>query len=262
MKEITLEEKKQIQLQMLIEIDEFCRKHNIRYSLAYGTLIGAIRHKGFIPWDDDVDIMMPLPDMLRFKEIFRSASMRYLDVDTDANYQYSFSRIANTQTFNKDGIVSTGYGVCIDLYPVLGLPHDIESVELFFKEAKPKRERHSCLIRMKSILMRYFPIKNIPGFNREMKRYRDFLFQFPYEKTRFFFTHGGELEMRNVHDFDLFEKITDVSFEGHVFMSIFRYDDFLRRFYGDYMQLPPEDQRIPYHGGHYYWKKEKNDTAI
>ena len=70
MKEITLEERKQIQLRMLIEIDAFCRKHNIRYSLAYGTLIGAIRHKGFIPWDDDVDIMMPLPDMLRFKELW------------------------------------------------------------------------------------------------------------------------------------------------------------------------------------------------
>lgn len=75
MKEITLEERKQIQLRMLIEIDAFCRKHNIRYSLAYGTLIGAIRHKGFIPWDDDVDIMMPLPDMLRFKELFKSETM-------------------------------------------------------------------------------------------------------------------------------------------------------------------------------------------
>lgn len=68
---------------------------------------------------------------------------------------------------------------------------------------------------------------------------------------------GGGLEMRNVHEFDLFEECTEVLFEGHKFMSIARYDDYLRHFYGDYMQLPPEDKRVPYHGGHYYWKKEK-----
>ena len=66
-KQISLEEKKSIQLEMLKEIDAFCRNNNIKYSLAFGTLIGAVRHKGFIPWDDDVDIMMPLPDMLRFR---------------------------------------------------------------------------------------------------------------------------------------------------------------------------------------------------
>lgn len=93
MKEIIFEERKQIQLQMLIEVDEFCRKHKIRYSLAYGTLIGAIRHKGFIPWDDDVDIMMPLPDMLKFRDLFKSETMRYCDVDTDPKYQYAFQEL-------------------------------------------------------------------------------------------------------------------------------------------------------------------------
>ena len=68
---ITLDERKQIQLEMLIEIDKFCREHNIKYMLAYGTLIGAVRHKGYIPWDDDVDISMPLEDILRFKNEFK-----------------------------------------------------------------------------------------------------------------------------------------------------------------------------------------------
>ena len=257
MKEITLEERKQVQLNMLIEIDAFCRKHNIRYSLAYGTLIGAIRHKGFIPWDDDVDIMMPLPDMLKFKEFFRSETMCYCDVDTDKKYKYAFSRIANTKTYNKDGLISTSYGICIDLYPVLGLPLSIEGIEQFFKDASIELKRRLRIIRLTSIMLRYLPIKYFKGFNKAMKRYRNVLFQYPYEGTKYFFTNGGELEMRNVHEFDLFEQLIEVPFEGHKFLSIARYDEYLRRFYGDYMQLPPEDQRVPYHGGHYYWKEDK-----
>ena len=65
---LSLEEKRKIQLSMLDEVDAFCRKNSIRYSLACGTLLGAIRHKGFIPWDDDMDIVMPEPDFLRFYE--------------------------------------------------------------------------------------------------------------------------------------------------------------------------------------------------
>ena len=255
MKEITLEERRQIQLYMLMEIDDFCRKHNIRYSLAYGTLIGAIRHKGFIPWDDDVDIMMPLPDMLKFKELFRSKTMCYCDVDTDSDYQYAFSRIANTQTYNKDGLISKTYGICIDLYPVLGLPDSIKGIKQFFKNADLELNRRLRIIRFRSRMLRFLPIKSILGFNKAMRRYRDFLFQYPYDKTRYFFTNGGELEMRNVYDFDLFEDMVEVSFEGHNFLSVAHYDEYLRQFYGDYMQLPPEVDRVPYHGGQYYWKK-------
>lgn len=255
MKEITLEERRQIQLHMLMEIDDFCRKHNIRYSLAYGTLIGAIRHKGFIPWDDDVDIMMPLPDMLKFKELFRSKTMCYCDVDTDSDYQYAFSRIANTQTYNKDGLISKTYGICIDLYPVLGLPDSIKGIKQFFKNADLELNRRLRIIRFRSRMLRFLPIKSILGFNKAMRRYRDFLFQYPYDKTRYFFTNGGELEMRNVYDFDLFEDMVEVSFEGHNFLSVAHYDEYLRQFYGDYMQLPPEVDRVPYHGGQYYWKK-------
>lgn len=256
MKEITLEERKKVQLQMLIEIDAFCRKHSIRYSLAYGTLIGAIRHKGFIPWDDDVDIMMPLPDMLRFKEIFKSETMCYCDVDTDKKYQYAFSRIANTQTFNKEGVIAKSYGICIDLYPVLGMPKTIEEIDSFFIEAKKELARRMKFIKWKNRIVSHLPISYIPFFNKAMRRYRDFLFQYPYNGTTFFFTNGGELEMRNIHNFDLFEEIIEVPFERYKFLSIARYDEFLRRFYGDYMQLPPEEQRVPYHTRHYYWIKK------
>ena len=254
MQEITFEERKKVQLEMLIGIDKFCRANNIRYTLAYGTLIGAIRHKGFIPWDDDVDIMMPLPDMLRFKEIFKSKTMCYCDVDTSDKYPYAFSRIADTRTYSKDGMKSIGYGICIDLYPVLGLPKSIDGINNFFNEAGKLLSRRLKMIGLRRKVLQYLPLSNIPFFSKIMKHYRDFLFQYPYEGTKYYFTNGGELEMRNVHDFDLFEEMIEVEFEGIKFMGIKKYDEYLRKFYGDYMQLPPEDQRVPYHNGHYYWK--------
>ena len=256
MQAISIEEKKQIQLRMLEEIDEFCRRNGIRYSLAYGTLIGAIRHKGFIPWDDDVDIMMPLPDMMKFKAIFHSETMCYCDVDTNPKYQYSFSRIVNTQTFEKEGIISTTYGVAIDLYPILGLPDSVEEIQCFFNRIQPEKDRRLHIIRLRHILLKILPINSIPGFNKAMKRYRDLVFRYPYESTKYFFTNGGEFEMRNVYSFDLFKEIIDVSFEGRKFMAVACYDECLRQFYGDYMQLPPEEERVPYHGGHYYWRND------
>ena len=66
MKAISQEEIRSIQIAILNSVDAFCRKNNLKYSLAYGTLIGAVRHKGFIPWDDDIDIIMPRPDYDRF----------------------------------------------------------------------------------------------------------------------------------------------------------------------------------------------------
>ena len=73
MKEMTTADIQQVSLDILKDIHSFCQKENIKYSLAYGTLIGAIRHRGFIPWDDDVDIMMPRPDYERFIRTYHSA---------------------------------------------------------------------------------------------------------------------------------------------------------------------------------------------
>ena len=76
MKEITIEESKKIQLMILDSIDLFCKSNNLRYSLAYGTLIGAVRHHGFIPWDDDIDIMMPRPDYDKFLKLFKQENLK------------------------------------------------------------------------------------------------------------------------------------------------------------------------------------------
>lgn len=256
MEEISFDERKKIQLKMLIEVDEFCRANNIRYSLAYGTLIGAIRHQGFIPWDDDVDIMMPYPDLMRFKELFVSNIQKLVDVDNDRNYKYAFPRLSDLGSYMMVDGKPVGHGVSIDLYPVLGLPSCQDDVVKFLKKAKKRLNMKKAISKLKSILTRRLGINLTSLFSNSMKNYRDYLYQFPYEKSKNYLTYGGGLHLRNVVDYDLFDCMTTVNFEGYKMQATAHYDKWLRHFYGDYMQLPPEDKRHPYHGEKFYKKKE------
>lgn len=259
-KEISLEERKQIQLEMLEEIHVFCKSHEIRYSLAYGTLIGAIRHKGFIPWDDDVDIMMPLPDLLRFKKEFKSASIRYCDVDTEKHFDFGFSRIAHNRSYRKSGLIFKSYGIHIDLYIVISLSDSIEERHLFFEKARNIQNRRLFYLKWRNRLKNKLPICSIPGYDKSVKDYRNYMLsECPkYGSSNSFYVFSGALSQKEVerctYNFNLFGGIVEVDFEGLKLKSIKNYHDFLTQYYGDYMQLPPEDQRHPYHGGHYYWK--------
>lgn len=251
---VSFEEKRKIQLEMLDEIDVFCRTNDIRYSIAFGTLLGAIRHKGFIPWDDDVDIMMPLPDLLKFKELFKSDRMQYVDVDVDRNYALPFSRIANVDTYNKEGIVSKGYGVCIDLYVIVG----VANLEEYLASALPLCKKRLKMIKWRNRIIRKLPFSTIPGYTKSMKIYRNYLFEncCEYNNALNYYIIAGPLSLSHKmsYDRDIFSDIIPLKFEGREYLAISDYDYFLTKRYGDYMQLPPEDQRHPYHGGNYYWK--------
>lgn len=246
---ITLEERRKIQLSMLKEVDTFCRANNLRYSLSYGTLLGAVRHKGFIPWDDDMDIMMPLPDMLRLKNEFKSDLVSYGDVDNQRYYEFAHSKLIHNHTYHQSGLIVKTYGINIDLYPVLGLPGSKDEVERFFDEGRRISKTRLFLMKWRRRIVKRVPIMTIPFYHHYQVKYRDYLFQYPYDKSDYHICFGGELAWRDVFDFDLFESIVDMPFENEKFMVTSRYDSFLTQFYGDYMTPPPLDQRHPYHGG-------------
>ena len=254
--EISFDERKKVQLVMLDEIDSFCRNNSIRYSIAFGTLLGAVRHKGFIPWDDDVDIMMPLPDFIRFKKTFKSQLLKLIDIDNDPCFEFPFARIANTRTYSKQGLFYKSYGICIDLYIMIGLP---KNEDLFWEEAIKYYRTRLFYIKWRSRLIRRLPITNIPSFTKVVKRDRDFLYQnlVNYEKSERFYAIAGPLEIRDkmIYDRNLFSQMCEIRFENRTYLSIASWDYYLTLRYGDYMELPPEDQRKPYHFFNYYWKK-------
>lgn len=123
-KEIMLEELREIQLQMMDKIHEFCESHNIRYSLGGGTLLGAVRHKGYIPWDDDIDIMLPRPDYDRFIREFEGAykDLNIQHLGNDDTCCIPFAKVYDNRTVLIEKHQRSG--VYIDVFPVDGLPEE------------------------------------------------------------------------------------------------------------------------------------------
>ena len=249
-RKVTEEESRNIRLDIITEVDEFCKKNNITYFLAFGTLLGAIRHKGCIPWDDDTDIMMPREDLERFKKKFVSNKYKYSDIDTEFGYEYPFSRITYKETYNKKGLIAKYYGINVDLYPIDGLPASDKEIESFFLKYKSLLKPRLFWIKVRNKLMRYIPIKNIPFIKFLTKRCVNHIKTY----RRDYSDKNMVFDCWRVYNKKIFDSSVDVEFEGRVFKAPVGWDEFLRTRYGDYMQLPPEDQRHPYHGGNYFWK--------
>lgn len=253
-KQITLDEKRAVQLNMLQEVDKFCRNNNIRYSLAFGTLLGAVRHKGFIPWDDDMDIMMPMPDLERFRQEFSSENVRYIDVNNEKHYPFPFPDIVDTHTYSKRGLIAKGWGIDINLYPIKGLPNTKEEIDKYYASADKILKKRLFINSLRYRMIQWFPINDIPLNTYFNKKYAKFCNQYPYEGTKYYLVHASNLSWRFTYDLDLFEELIDVPFENYTFLAIAKYDRLLTQMYGDYMTPPPIEERVPYHGGEFYWK--------
>ena len=142
MKELTIEEHKKLALDILVNVADFCDKNGIRYFLAYGTLIGAIRHKGYIPWDDDIDIMMPRSDYDRFLKIYSDKNGRYkVASPMDKNTKLAYAKVIDTKTVKIEGGVKySGKNdwscVDIDVFPLEGQPTDENEFVKYMKKRR------------------------------------------------------------------------------------------------------------------------------
>ena len=265
MKRLSLEEIQQESLSILKEVDRFCTEHGINYSLAYGTLLGAVRHKGFIPWDDDIDIVMPRPDYDRFRREFQAEGLEFVCPENNDDCWISFGRVRETtdRTTVRTAIPWINprqeKGMWIDVFPLDSVPDDRAEYESFYEEVRnvyKKLRRHR---RLKGRMTRDFPfIRRFKMWVLRLmhwhwwlvspKPYRDrqlaMMQTYPYGSTEHLSALGNT---DCIDDWFLrsdFEDTVRLPFEDCQFLVPRNYDRILTSMYGDYMQLPPEEKRV------------------
>lgn len=268
-RELTTAENQQIALEVLHTVAGICEQQGLRYALIYGTLIGAARHKGFIPWDDDVDIMMPRPDydkLLAYlsEHIGEYPNLKVFNRDTCPDYPYMITRISDDRyVIEVENEKPYGMGVFIDIYPYDGLGVTKEEAVKF--GLKGDRLSSMCY----QATRQRFAIENTKSTLRKLLKLPVYLFAKmlgknffqnklaklggakDYEKSEYIgcviWLSWGE---KDIFPRSWFDETILMPFDRYEFRVPKEYDKVLRHEYGDYMQLPPEEDRI----GHHFYK--------
>ena len=248
-KPISSDEIKKRELDILKYVKSVCEENGLRYYLSYGSLLGAIRHGGFIPWDDDIDISMPRPDYERLILFFKKTkSNRFKGLLPDnRNYPYHFIKVVDLQTYieEKDIIEYDNKGLWIDIFPLDGCSATgktlFERLASFFQSCRAaatykvppsKRAGNKAVwILRKSI-----------GYNIFKKLTIHYSKKLPFENADY--VAHVPTSKRYRFPKKLFDDTVDVSFEGELFKAPHDYDAYLSILYGNYMCLPPIDERV------------------
>lgn len=263
LKEITIDELKDIQLEILDYVDSFCQKHNIMYSLACGTLLGAIRHKGFIPWDDDIDIQMLRPDYEKFITLFKKEQHERFYIQTKSDYvDIPYAKVSTNDTVLIEEHSRNITGVNIDLFPIDGV-----------KDLKDFNKRHKKVLR----LYQWYSIKNFeysrcPSLFAKLKlaikklllfgmsntdiqtKIENIAQKYSIEECDYLFEMVAGRIYKNPFHKDAFTSTFNTPFEDKEYHALNGYDEYLKACYGDYMKLPPKEKQVTHHNFKAYWK--------
>lgn len=247
-----------VQLEIAQVLADICERNNIRYFLAYGTLLGAVRHDGFIPWDDDIDIMMPYPDLLKFEEACRTELPEgyfYQSPATDPEYNLTIMRLCKDNTVMLEERMANKnihHGVFVDIYPLYGAASGSARKKQVFRAMKralymwgEPTKNHGLVMRLGTGAMLAFKTK------KGRKKAADKLFKkiaLDYDASEYVSVLDSRTEtMRIAYKKEWFGDGIKHKFEDTEFVIPQNADEVLRIYYGDYMILPPEEKRKPHH---------------
>lgn len=261
MKELTLQELKEIEFDILKMFDAFCKENDIKYYLSHGTLLGAIRYGKFIPWDDDVDLLIPREDYNKMITLFKdNGRYQLFAFEKNQNYYYPMAKLCDMTTLKEESGYNNGVklGIDIDLFPLDEWNSNLRKAK---KEARYigrqmklltlsklyKPDSKSSIKRLiKGIVMFFCKglgskhyIKKILKASRKSSKSNS-----NYLGCKVWCVYGE----RGIIPAEVFADTTYVEFEGEMFPAPAGYDTYLTCLYGDYMPEPPVEKRKTHHG--------------
>jgi len=241
-----LREAQLVMLEMLVEFDAICKKHNLQYWLDSGTLLGAVRHQGFIPWDDDIDLSMPVEDYRRFKEIAQdelSKNIFFQTSTTDKGFKFDYMKLRSNKVkiveFHEKGKdVDYHQGIFVDIFPMLTLPNT-EFHQAFYEDAFK-------LIRDVSSISLHTPNgKDHPKVRKALLEALNEMHEgWDKEDTKVIYS-GKMPDIAVWFDLDEVFPLKTIEFEGLEFCAPNNPKHYLKSIYSfNFMELPPLDKRM------------------
>ncbi len=260
----TLKHIHKVQMELLLEFDEFCKKEGLKYQLFAGTLLGAVRHNGFIPWDDDIDIVMKRDDYEKFLDLYKPNDNVFLQtLSSDPQYYRQFSRLRRNGTIykqNRYAHLDMHHGVFIDIFP-------LDYVTNNYSDEKFRMKVINVLTNFnlyRSYLGHWDTYKGERPFKMKLVSLTNYLFSknlfdkwnkniLMKRKNTGYINHLTDGTTKRMFDRFLmeendFDEMRYMEFEGYQFPIPKNYHKILTTCYGDYMKLPPIELRHPHHG--------------
>lgn len=275
MHKISLEEMKSIELNILKDVSEFCDKNNICYYLCGGSLLGAVRHRGFIPWDDDIDIAMPREDYKKFLKIYNQEEKFYKvnAIENNKNWHMSFARVEHLKTVLYEKTLKSKYRkrhLFIDVFPIDGIPNNAEDERNFMIKQKilgiilnassfcffPSRHysdskeknvslKNSIRSLMKYVAISLFSLINTQTIARKLN-FNSKKYELGTTKDVGITVAVWGLRFEK-SSYASFERRQKFQFEDGEFWGPVGYHEYLTRTYGDYMTPPPPENQVSHH---------------
>lgn len=258
MKKITMKEYKECVLNVLEKIDFICRENNYTYMICYGTLLGAVRHKGFIPWDDDIDIVMPRKDYYKLGQYIidhPEVGLNYIDISNRKDSIYYCAKVCDANTIVKESRFKQieGYGAFVDVFPLDYLPEDSKERMRYCKRELfwARIVQHAAELTpgkgdgLKQDVLKKLAFYGAKIFNAEkvlLKMHQRYI-KFDEVPTKYI----GIPWDSNCFKTEWFQDKVEVEFEGKLFFAPKEIEKVLKASYGDYMRLPAEKDRVYKH---------------